>query len=88
MVAKSKFKFLVARGGFLQWRQRASLWLSSFIIIRSLSSASLCKGVDSVCDFGVGNGDIQVVRVVDGFKFMTLKAGIFFTQHSYLGSSL
>ena len=59
------------------------------MIIRSVSSTSLCNGVDSGCNFGVGKGDIvRVVAGSDGFIFMTLKAGKVFTQHSYLGSSL
>ena len=89
LVAKSKFKFLDARGGFLRGGRCASFWLSSSIIIRSLSSTSLCKGVDSGCNLGVGKGDIvRVVAGSDGFKFMTLKAGKVFMQHSYLGSNL
>ena len=59
------------------------------MIIRSLSSISLCKGVDSGCNFGVGKGDIvRGVAGSDDFTFITLKAGKVFTQHSYLGSSL
>lgn len=105
LAAKSKLKFLVTRGDFRRDGRGAGLRIqlssSSSIIIRSLSSTSLGKGVDlsdSGCNFGAEKGDGvrrllrwrkgRVVTGSDDFKFMTLKAGKAFTQHSYLGSSL